>query len=187
MLLLYRPIYIILLILVMAIGGRPKPEICLLLRRLGWTLLPKSATTIHSVVVDQTPKLSVERRTLYHWAPADPYYILTHFNGFSQSSFIKPYVKVFTFLNVAISVKVIWTWPTSAKRMRQRIKRKEYILTEHFRSIIKCAVIKMTVGRGPKVLYIKWSKGPPSGQFYAAATETLLLAYFQKALLSFQT
>jgi len=27
--------------LVMAIGGRPKPELCFLLRQLRWTLLPK--------------------------------------------------------------------------------------------------------------------------------------------------
>jgi len=117
----------------------------------------------------------LKRRTLYYWATAAPYYILTHFNGFSQSSFIKPYFKVLTFLNVAISVKAIWTWSTSAKCMRQR-KRKENIIMEQCQSIIKCAVIQMTFGHGPKVLYIKWSKGPSSGQFYAAATETLLLA-----------
>jgi len=38
----------------------------------------------------------------------------------------------------------------------------------------KCAVIQRTFG--PKVLYTKWSKGPSSGHFYAAATETLSLA-----------
>jgi len=31
---------------------------------------PRSATALHSVVVDQTPNLPTERRTLYHWAIA---------------------------------------------------------------------------------------------------------------------
>jgi len=31
--------------------------------------------------------------------------------------------------------------------------------------------------KGP---YVKWSKGPPSGHFYAAATKTLLLAFLKK-------
>jgi len=73
-------------------------------------------------------------------------------------------------------MKVIWTWSTSAKRMGQRRKRKEYIIMEHFQNTTKRAVIQRTFGHGPKALCIKWSKGPSSGHFYAAATETLLLA-----------
>jgi len=73
-------------------------------------------------------------------------------------------------------MKVIWTWSTSAKRMRQRKKRKEYIIMEHFQSIIKRAVVQRTFWHGPRALHIEWSKDPSSGHFYTAATETLLLA-----------
>jgi len=72
-------------------------------------------------------------------------------------------------------MKVLWTWSTSAKRMRQRRKRKEWIIMEPFHNIIKWTVIQRTFGHGPKAIYAKWSKGPSSGHFYAAATETLLL------------
>jgi len=41
---------------------------------------------------------------------------------------------------------------------------------------IKWATIQTTFRHGPKDLYGKWSKGPSSGHFYAAVTETLLLA-----------
>jgi len=72
-------------------------------------------------------------------------------------------------------MKVLWTWSTSAKRMIQRRKRKEWIIMEPFHNIIKWTVIQRTFGHGPKAIYAKWSKGPSSGHFYAAATETLLL------------
>jgi len=71
---------------------------------------------------------------------------------------------------------VLWTWSTSAKRMTQRRKRKEWIVIEPFCNIIKCAVIQRTFGHGPMVVYVKRFKGPSSGHFYAAAAETLLLA-----------
>jgi len=47
---------------------------------------------------------------------------------------------------------------------------------EPFCNIVKQAIIQRTFGHGPKVLYAKWSKDPSYGHFYAAATETLLLA-----------
>ena len=47
---------------------------------------------------------------------------------------------------------------------------------EPFCNITKWAIIKRTFGHGPKVIYVKWSKGPSSGHSYAAATEALLLA-----------
>jgi len=56
--------------LVTAIGGRTKPEFCFLPGRLRWTLFPRSATAIHSVVVVRTPNLPVGRRTPYQWAVA---------------------------------------------------------------------------------------------------------------------
>jgi len=46
---------------------------------------------------------------------------------------------------------------------------------EPFYNIIKWANIRRTFGPGPNALYAKWSKGPSSGHFYAAATEALLL------------
>jgi len=52
--------------LVTAIGGRPKPELCFLPGR----SCPSSYTAIYSVAVDRTPNLSIDRRTLYHWAMA---------------------------------------------------------------------------------------------------------------------
>jgi len=47
---------------------------------------------------------------------------------------------------------------------------------EPFCNIIKLAIIQGIFGDGPIVLYVKWTKGPSSRHFYAAATETLLLA-----------
>ena len=35
----------------------------------GWTPCPRS-TAVHSVALDRTPNLSIEGRTLYHWASA---------------------------------------------------------------------------------------------------------------------
>jgi len=105
------------------------------------------------------------------------YYISAHLNGFSQSGFInKLSVNVVTFLNVAMSMNVLWTWSTSAKHARQRITRKQWIIKKSFCNIIKWAIIQRTFGHGPKVLYVKWSNGPSSGHFYADATETSLLA-----------
>jgi len=60
--------------------------------------------------------------------------------------------------------------------MRQRRKRKKWIIMEPFCNIIKLAIIQGIFGDGPMVLYVKWTKGPSSRHFYAAATETLLLA-----------
>jgi len=80
------------------------------------------------------------------------------------------------FSNVATSMKVLWTWSTPAKCMKQRRKLKEWIIMEFFCNIIKWAIIQRTFGHGPMVLYVKWSKGPSSGHFYPAATETLLLS-----------
>jgi len=45
-----------------------------------------------------------------------------------------------------------------------------------FLQYYKWAIIQKTFGHGPMVLYVKWSKGPSSGNFYAAAIERLLLA-----------
>jgi len=45
-----------------------------------------------------------------------------------------------------------------------------------FRNIIKWAIIQRIFGHGPKDLYAKCSKRPSPGHFYAAGTETLLLA-----------
>ena len=73
-------------------------------------------------------------------------------------------------------MKVLWTRSSSAKHTRQRMKRKEWTIKKPFCNIIKWAIIQKTFGHGPKVLYVKWSKGPSSGHFYAVATETLLLA-----------
>jgi len=48
------------LILVTAVGVRPKTVICFLPGRLRWTLLPKrGAAAIHSLVMDRTPNLSI--------------------------------------------------------------------------------------------------------------------------------
>jgi len=47
---------------------------------------------------------------------------------------------------------------------------------EPFCNIIKLAIIQRIFGHGPKDLYVKWSKDPSPGHFYAAATERLLLA-----------
>ena len=81
------------------------------------------------------------------------------------------------FLNVAISMKVLWTWSTSTKRIRQTRNCEECIfIMEPFCNIIKCAVIQRPSGHGPKVLYVKRSKGPSFGHFYAAAIETMLLS-----------
>ena len=52
--------------LVMAVSGRPKPEICPLPGRLKWALLPKSATAIPSVAVDRSPNFPIERRILHN-------------------------------------------------------------------------------------------------------------------------
>jgi len=61
-------------ILVTTIGRTPKPELYLP-GRLRWTLFPKerygnSIHSIHSVAVDRSPNLPIERRTLYRWTIA---------------------------------------------------------------------------------------------------------------------
>jgi len=63
---------LLLLILVTAIGGRPKLELSSSPGRLRWTLLPRRATAIHSVAVARKHNLPVERRTIYHWAITAP-------------------------------------------------------------------------------------------------------------------
>jgi len=55
-----------LLILVTATGGRPKLELYFLLGQLRWTLF--SMEGCGKKAVDRTPNLTIERRTLYHWA-----------------------------------------------------------------------------------------------------------------------
>jgi len=52
-------------ILVTASSGKPTPELCFFLGRLGWTLFPKSAKAIHSMAVDRTPNHPIERRTIH--------------------------------------------------------------------------------------------------------------------------
>jgi len=84
-------------------------------------------------------------------------------------------------------MKVLWTWSTSAECMRQRRKFKEWIIMEPFYNIVIWAIIQRTFGHDLKVIYTKWSKGPSSGHFYAAATDTLLIAQLKKTLLSFRT
>ena len=79
------------------------------------------------------------------------------------------------FLNVTILMKVFWTWSTSAKRMRQKENVRNRLLLNLFTILQKWTIIQRTFGHGPKDLYAKWSKGPSSGYFCAAATETLLL------------
>ena len=49
---------------------------------------------------------------------------------------------------------------------------------EPFCNIVKWASMQWTLGHGPKVLEVLWSKSPSSGHIHAAArraTETLLL------------
>jgi len=48
-------------------------------------------------------------------------------------------------------MKVPWTWCTSAKRIRQRKKRKECIVMDPFCNIIKCAIMQRTFGHGSGV------------------------------------
>ena len=45
---------------------------------------PRSATAIHSMTVDRTPNLPIERQTLYHWAIAAPQHC-----WWTQSSVLK--------------------------------------------------------------------------------------------------
>jgi len=80
------------------------------------------------------------------------------------------------FLNVVIPMKVLWTRSTSAKHTRQKMKCKEWTIKKPFCNITRWTITQSTFGHDPKVLYVKWSKRPSSGHFYAAATETLLLA-----------
>jgi len=68
--------FIFLLLLVTAIGGRPKPEFRLSPRQPRRISFQRSATAIHSVPVDRTPYFLNETRTLYHWA------ITAHFFSF---------------------------------------------------------------------------------------------------------
>ena len=56
------------LILMTEISGRPKPEICFMLQRLGERSCSRSSPTIHSVVVGRTPNVPNERWTFYYWA-----------------------------------------------------------------------------------------------------------------------
>jgi len=58
------------LILTRAISGMPTPEICFLPGSLGQRSCPRSTTASHSVFVNWTYNLAIERRTLYHWAIA---------------------------------------------------------------------------------------------------------------------
>ena len=64
-----------LLILVMAVGGRPKPELCFLLGRLRWTLLPKERYGNSLVGCGSNTHLPIERQTLFHWAIAAPVWL----------------------------------------------------------------------------------------------------------------
>jgi len=58
------------IILAKVISGMPTSEICFLPGQFRLTILPKSTTASHSVSVNRTYNLPLERRTLYHWAIA---------------------------------------------------------------------------------------------------------------------
>jgi len=53
---------------VTAIGGLPKPEICFLPRRLGWTLLPKERHGDSVSGCGSHTKFPIDTWTLYHCA-----------------------------------------------------------------------------------------------------------------------
>ena len=78
------------LILVTAIGSRPKPELCFLLGRLRWTLLPRSTTVIQLVTVDRTPNLRGDFTTELLSPLHFPCWSLNHYYRLFRSLYIHP-------------------------------------------------------------------------------------------------